>query len=298
MKDINLKTFLKKYPNDKACLDALLNSQHPNGVFCTKCQRTTKYYKIKDRTAYSCEFCRTQIFPLAGTIFEKTTVSLQLWYYAMFLIIKTRSGISAKQLERELGVCYKTAHRMFKQIRTLMSEESEELLTGTVEIDEAFIGGKGKNKRYVWHGNSKEKQVVLGMIARNGKAYLKHISDTGRLTMVTQINNYVSPKARVITDQHPGYAKLGEIGYKHQTVKHHVTYLTEGDVHVQNVESMWSNLKRGIYGVYRHVSKKYLQAYIDEYSFRYNHRNSSVSMFDVLLAQASSVKVLRASQLS
>ena len=141
MKDINLKTFLKKYPNNKACLDALLHSRHPNGVFCSKCQRVTKYYKIKDRTAYSCEFCRTQIFPLAGTIFEKTTVSLQLWYYAMFLIIKTRSGISAKQLERELGVCYKTAHRMFKQIRTLMSEESEELLTGTVEIDEAFIGG-------------------------------------------------------------------------------------------------------------------------------------------------------------
>lgn len=159
MNKLSLKTFLRKYPNSEACLEEIFLKRFPNGVDCLKCKKITKYYKITNRTAYSCTFCRTQIYPLAGTIFEKSTIDLRLWFYAMFLMIKTRSGVSAKQLERELGVAYKTAHRMFKQIRTLMDENGEDMLTGNVEVDETFIGGAGKNRKYQWHGNEKEKQV-------------------------------------------------------------------------------------------------------------------------------------------
>lgn len=297
MKKFSFKTFLRKYPNDEACLDAIFARQYPHGVTCITCKKVTKYYKITGRTAYSCEFCRTQVFPLAETIFEKSTVSLRLWFYAMFLMIKTRSGISAKQLERELGVCYKTAHRMFKQIRTLMAENGGDLLTGDVEIDETFIGGAGKNRRYQWNGNEKEKQVVMGMIQRNGKAYLKHIPNTGKWTLLHQITEHVHPKARVITDQFVGYQHLPKYGFKHDVVNHQETYVI-GDIHTQNAENIWSILKRGIYGVYRHVSKRYLQSYANEYAWRYNHRSLGEDMFDELLKQIALVKVLKPGQLS
>lgn len=295
MKQFSLKTFLRKYPNDEACLEEIKNTRWPQGITCTKCQKITKFYKLEGRTAYSCEFCRTQVFPLAGTIFEKSTVSLRLWFYAMFLMIKTRSGISAKQLERELGVCYKTAHRMFKQIRMLMDESNEGKLTGEVEIDETFIGGKGKNRRFKWHGSEKEKQVIMGMIQRNGKAYLRHVSNTGKWTLLKQIKDNVDQKARIITDQFLGYSKLPEYGYKHDYVNHQKTYV-KGDIHTQNAEMMWSTLKRGIFGVYRHVSSQYLQNYANEFAWRYNHRKSE-DMFIDLLHQIALMKILKNGQL-
>ena len=296
MNNISLKTFLRKYPNSDACLEAIFQKRFPNGVNCIKCKKITKYYKIERRTAYSCEFCRTQIYPLSGTVFEKSSIDLRLWFYAMFLMIKTRSGISAKQLERELGVCYKTALRMFRQIRGLMEENNGDLLTGDVEVDETFIGGKGTNRRYVWNGNEKEKQVVMGMIQRNGKAYLRHIPNVGKWTLLKQVQDNISPKARVITDEWPGYIQLPRYGYLHDVINHKETYVN-GDIHTQNAENVWSNLKRGIYGVYRHVSKKYLQSYVDEFAWRYNHRHEP-NMFELLLNQVALVKILKVGQLA
>lgn len=140
----NLGTFLKKYHNDDACLEHLKSLKYPQGVFCDKCQAIKNFSKIKDRPVYQCS-CGYQISPLASTIFEKSTTPLQYWFYAIFLMSVTRSGISAKQLQRELGVTYKTAWRMFKQIRLLMANTSNngniDLLDGTVEVDETFIGG-------------------------------------------------------------------------------------------------------------------------------------------------------------
>ncbi|MBI2616612.1 IS1595 family transposase [Candidatus Gottesmanbacteria bacterium] len=295
MKQFSLKTFLRKYPNDEACLEEIKNTRWPQGITCPKCQKITKFYKITDRTAYSCEFCRTQVFPLAGTIFEKSTVSLRLWFYAMFLMIKTRSGISAKQLERELGVCYKTAHRIFKQIRMLMDEGNGDKLTGNVEVDETFIGGRGVNRRYKPNFSEIPKEVVMGMIQRNGKAYLRHIPNTGKWTLLKQIRDNVDVKARVITDQWLAYGSLPKYGYKHDFVNHQETYV-KGDIHTQNAEMMWSILKRDIYGVYRHVSAQYLQNYANEYAWRYNHRNSE-DMFTDLLKQIALVKVVKAKQL-
>lgn len=294
---LSLKTFLRKYPNNDACLDEIFNKRYPEGVDCIKCKKVTKYYKIANRTAYSCTKCRTQIFPLAGTIFEKTTVDLRLWFYAMFLMIKTRSGISAKQLERELGVCYKTAHRMFKQIRILMDETDGQPLKGIVEVDETFIGGKGENRKYIWNGNEKEKQIVMGMVERNGRAYLKHIPSTGKWALLKQIQEHVDKTARVITDQFGGYVQLAKYGYEHDSVNHKETYVV-GDIYTQNIEGIWSILKRGIFGVYRHVSPVYLQQYANEYSWRYNHRSKGDGMFDELLNQATRILVVKPSQLA
>lgn len=249
---------------------------------------------------YQCS-CGYQISPLAGTVFEKTTTPLQYWFYAIFLMTNTRSGVSAKQLQRELGVTYKTAWRIFKQIRILMANANSSggKLDGTVEIDETFIGGKGKNRAFKWKQGieGKEKEVVMGMVQRNkdtkggNRAYLKHIPNTGKWTLLSQIKDNVDPTARVITDEYAGYTQLKYHGYKHDFVKHKETYVV-GDIYTQNIEGLWSIVKRGIYGVYRVVSKKYLQAYIDEYSWRYNNRQFNDQMFERLLGEVASVRVL------
>ncbi|MBI2612031.1 IS1595 family transposase [Candidatus Gottesmanbacteria bacterium] len=291
MKDhFTLGSFLRKYKDDEACLEHLKQIKYPSGIFCEKCQCITTFTKITSRPVYQCS-CGYQISPLAGTIFEKTTTPLQYWFYAIFIMSVTRSGVSAKQLQRELGVTYKTAWRMFKQIRILMANVNNNLMDGTVEVDETFIGGAGKNRRYKWDGNEKEKQVVMGMVQRNGRAYLKHIPNTGKWTLLKQIKDNVDPQARVITDEWGGYIQLPKYGYKHDVVRHKDTYVV-GDIYTQNVENLWSILKRGIYGVYRVVSKKYLQAYIDEYAWRYNHRQFNDKMFDLLLRQVAEVRVL------
>jgi len=141
IKKLSLGKFLQKYGTNEKCLDVLKRLRYPQGILCPRCQKIKEFYKIERRQVYQCS-CGYQIAPLAGTILEKTTTPLQYWFYAMYIISATRSGVSAKQLQRELGVTYKTAWRMFKQIRMLMAQNGVPL-DGTVEIDETFMGGKG-----------------------------------------------------------------------------------------------------------------------------------------------------------
>lgn len=286
-----ISQFLKRFPTDEACLEEIKANRWPDGVYCKKCEKVTNHYKVKERKTYSCQWCGSHVSPLAGTIFDKSSTSLRLWFYAMYLMIQTRSGISAKQLERELGVTYKTAWRMFKQIRMLMSETGDPL-TGTVEIDETFVGGKGKNRRREWKQEDK-KEVLMGMLERGGKVYLKHTPNTGKRTLLEQIKENVSSKARVMTDEFSGYIQLTKQGFSHYTVNHRLEFV-KGDIHTQAIEGFWSQLKRGIYGVYRFCGKKYLQAYADECAFRYNHRKHGGNMFDVLLGRVATVKMVRA----
>jgi transposase-like protein len=209
----------------------------------------------------------------------------------MYLITQTRSGTSAKQLERMLGVTYKTAWRIYKQIRTLMAENSITPLDGDVEIDETYIGGKGMNRRFKPNFNEIPKLVVMGMLQRGGKTYLKHIKGSGKWYLIEQIKAHVDPVARLITDELAAYKNLPKHGYMlHDVVNHSETYVI-GDIHTNNIENVWSIIKRGIYGVYRNVSKKYLQAYIDEYSFRFNYRNQNRNMFYTLLNQVVNVQM-------
>lgn len=283
------KDFLARYPNDEACLDEIYNMRFPDGVNCVKCKKLRKYHHLKGRTTYSCGFCGTQLSPLTDTIFEKSAVSLKLWFYAMFLMVKTRSGISAKQLERELGVSYKTAHRMFKKIRLLMAQE-QTMLDGIVEVDETFVGGKGSNRAHEWRADIK-KEVVWGAVERKGKAVLKHVPDAQKYTLIKELKETVSSNAHIMTDEAPAYRHLYDFGYyNHHSVNHSDKVYAKGIVHNNSVENVWSHLKRGIFGVYRHVSKEYLQDYVNEFSFRYNNRHLENGMFQVLVNRVGVVK--------
>ena len=144
MKKFTVHQFNEMFPDEESCLEMVLGMVYPNGINCRKCQAVTRHHRLSGRKAYSCQDCGTQVYPLAGTIFEKSSTPLKSWFYAMYLMASTRTGISAKQLERELGVTYKTAWRMFKQIRSILAEDVslEGLL---VEVDETYIGGKAKN---------------------------------------------------------------------------------------------------------------------------------------------------------
>ena len=289
----SLRSFKRKYGTHELCLEAIKRLRFSDEMECPKCKKVEKFYKVTDRTSYACNNCGHHLYPLAGTIFEKSTTPLDLWFFAMYLMVQTRSGTSAMQLQRMLGVTYKTAWRMFKQIRMLMAQNPN-MLDGIVEIDETFIGGKGKNRKFEWREGIEEKQkeVVMGIVQRKGTAYAKHIPNTGKWTLLKQIKDHVSPTARLMTDEYYGYTQLKYLGYNHQFITHKETYVV-GDVYTQSVENLWSIIKRGLYGVYRVVSPKYLQAYLDEYTWRFNNRKYAGGMFEKLLKQVMEIKPLK-----
>lgn len=194
MKKYSIKDFEREFPDDGACLEWLKNNRWPDGIHCIKCQRITKHYKVSGRSAYACEFCGNHVYPMAGTILDHSSTELRKWFHAMFLMSTTRCGISAKQLEREVGVTYKTAWRMFRQIRSMLDEDVMKLL-GEVEVDETYVGGKRRGKR----GRGAEgKIIVVGAAQRNGKVIAKVVPDVKRSTLVPFVTRKVSSKNTIL----------------------------------------------------------------------------------------------------
>jgi transposase-like protein len=281
--------FLGLFPDNATCLDYLRDRYFPTGTPCPKCGKPSKFHRIKGRSAYSCQHCGHHVYPTANTIFHKSTTSLQLWFYAIFLMASTRCGISAKQLEREIGVSNKTALRMFRQIRTLLHEgdDEDEMLGGAapVEVDETYIGAK--RKRGTPRGrpgpDHPHKTPVFGAVERGGRVIVRVVPDVKALTLRTNIKQFVLPKSMVYTDDFIQYRKLGKHGYTHHRVNHSQNVYVAGDVHTNSIEGFFGLMKTGIRGVYHSVSRKHLQSYADEYAFRYNRRNDSKPMFWAIL---------------
>jgi transposase len=281
MQRFTFKDFEVMFPNDAACLDWLRVYLYPDGIFCKKCAKLTKHHRVASRPSYSCDQCGHHVHPTAGTIFHKSPTSLKTWFHAIYLMASTRCGISAKQIERETGVTYKTAWRMFNKIRTLLQEDR--VLTGSVEADETYFGGNFKGGPRTRLTN---KKPILGIVERKGRVVALAVDNVKAETVIPAINKHVLPASTVFTDTGAWYNTLqGERRYQHHRINHSAGVYVVGDIHTNTVEGFWSLIKRGIGGVYHSVSHKFLQNYLDEYSFRYSHRHDTEPMFLTFLRQ-------------
>lgn len=282
--------FLELFPDNDACLAHLKERYFPNGSDCPKCAKASKFHRIKRRSAYSCQYCGHHVYPTAGTIFHKSTVSLQLWYYAIYLMSSTRCGVSAKQLEREIGVTYKTAHRMFKQIRTLLSDEDEGPLGGNgekVEVDETFYGGKPRaaekhNREGRLRTYYRRQDVCLDGLVERRQLAVGHDPCADSSAAFDHPNN-VRAGSVLVTDDYVAYQTISKGYGGHHRINHSAKVYVDGDVHTNTIEGFFGIFKNSIRGTHHSISVAYLQNYLDEHIFRYNRRNSAQPMFWAML---------------
>ena len=279
-----LTDFHKDFPTDDACLEWLMNDLYPNGVHCEDCGKVTSHYKVKARKSYSCSQCGNHVQPTAGTIYHKSSTPLTLWFYAIYLMSSSRCGISAKHLERTIGVTYKTAWRMFTEIRKMFCEEQAPL-EGEVEVDETYVGGKRKGKR---GRGAAGKTIVAGAVERGGRVVAVKVDNVKASTLLPFVKEMVLPSALVFTDELVSYEGLGKAGYAHKRIQHAQGIYVSADVHTNTIESFWSLFKRSVDGAHHRIGAKYMNGYLNEYTFRWNHRKNETPMFLLFMGQHSS----------
>lgn len=297
--DYSLMEFMQEFPNDDACLEWLWRNRYSaDGLTarCPKCERDrefSRYATKQQRQSWTCTACGHHLHPTAGTIFHKSSTSLHLWFYAMYLMTSTRCGISAKQLERELGVTYKTAWRMAYLIRNkLMVQDAGPFVgAGPVEMDEAYIGGRRKGMHTATGRPGQDdhtKTPVFGMVQRRGRVVAVPVRSVQGATLLPHVIERVLPAATVYTDEMRSYDALSHSNrkYNHHRIKHAERVYVSGDVHTNTIEGFWSLVKRGLDGVYHSVSRKHLLGYLNEYAWRYNQRLEPRTRFRSLILRA------------
>lgn len=258
----------KRFPTEQSCRDFLEEMRWHGRIICTHCghDRINKYSNGK---TYFCVKCRKQFTVKVGTIFEDSALPLQKWFFAMYLMTAHKKGVSSHQLSRDIGVTQKTAWHMEQRIRNAMKSKSFlKPLNNVVEADETYIGGKHKGKR---GRGSENKTAVFGMAERNGEVRSMPVEQVNSQTLKGLIRDNVSKDAMVITDEWMAYNGLDK-EFQHERINHGRKEYVNGNIHVNNIENFWSLLKRGILGIYHHVSPKHLHRYCNEFQFRYNSR--------------------------
>ncbi len=283
MKPLTVREFFKAFPDDDTCLQHVFDARYGQGHECPKCEREARWYRIKAERAFSCQWCGHHLHPTVDTLFEKSRTPLQLWFYAIYLFTTTRHGVSGKELQRQLGVTYKTAWRMGHEIRKHMAEvDGDEPLSGHVEIDEAYFGGKDNQTGRP--GKKSNKTAVLGMVERNGDVMTKVIPDAKTVTLIPIVEANVEKGSTISTDEWRPYKKLSGAGYDHGYVAHHREQWVNGEHHTNSIEGYWSHLKKSINSTHIHVSKKHMQKYLGEFEYRFNARDDQASMFPELIS--------------
>ena len=293
--DFTLLTLSDNFPDEESCIRYFEKMRWGDKVV-SPYDATSRVYKCSNGR-YKCKNTGRYFDVKTGTAFANTKLPLRAWLYVMMLFLSHKRGVSSCQLARDLGITQKTAWNMLHKIRQYMTKENNHVLSGEVEIDETFVGGKNKNRHKdkkveKCQGRSfKDKVPVFGILERNGKVIAKVVSNTQAKTLVPIVRKNVEAGSVVYTD---GWEYTGLIGsYKQMSVDHEkhfygTTYATEyGEIitiSTNGIENVWSHFKRMIIGIYYHVSKEYMQRYVDEYIFRFNTRNYSDSQrFNLLL---------------
>jgi transposase len=282
---LTVRQFFEKFPSDDACLEHVMSVRYGLRHVCRKCNQDATFHRLESRKAYSCSRCGDHLYPCAGTIFQDSRTSLQLWFYAMYLFIATRHGVSGKELERTLGVTYKTAYRMGQQIRDLMGKTNGlEMLQGHVEIDEAYVGGYRPGKR---GRGAAGKTIVMGLKERGGKMIAEVIPNTQTSTLRNVVLRNVEEGSTVSTDELISYNLLKGAGYTHGAVKHGAKQWSKEVDGVKfstnSVEGFWRLFKASVRSTHIHISGKHMERYLGEFTFRSNHRQMENAMLDLLI---------------
>ncbi len=241
----------------------------PKGAICPRCKKQEVTDVGGGREGlYNCRRCRRQFTVTVGTIFEGSHIPLSKWVQAFHLICASKKGISALQLSRMLGITYKSAWHMAHRIRYVMKPaRGTPPLSGTVEVDETYVGGKGSMKT-----RSERQTPLVALVQRDGSVRTKAVKSVSTASLLSAIQQHVAPAAEVMTDELKAYGGVKRYYDQHQTVTHSKREWARGAVHTNTVESFFALMKRGIHGSYHHVSKKHLQRYGDEFAFRWSQR--------------------------
>lgn len=269
----------KQFSTQESCEVYVAAKRWPNGVACPRCNSHKVAY-MESRRKWQCT-CRYQFSVTAGTIFHRTHVDLPRWLMAVWLVCHSPKGVSSKQVQRELGVTYKTAWYITRRIRGAIQNSFLGIVVdGAVELDEAIVKADGSKATGNVSFNTKD---VLGMISRDSGVLrfvtLEHLNSEN----IQRVCNTTLGTVRTIYSDAASRLKFLKAYGPHKSVQHYLGY-ADGDTHVNNVESAWSLFKRGLIGVYHHVSAKHLQEYLDEFAFRWSHLGDKNSMMDALLA--------------
>jgi transposase-like protein len=272
------------FGTDDRCREILERLRWPDGVTCPRCQHKGHSW-LESYDRYECNACQHQYSVISGTVFQDTHLALTKWFVATYLLCESRKGMSANQIKRIIGGSYKTAWYLCHRIRAAMAQVDQPMLSGVVEMDETYIGGKQTGKGVQYGKNQKE--VVIGIRERGGSLRFFHAEDAKSGTLAKYIQENISTDVEVIvTDELTGYPsamiEAGIHGRKHKTVNHKAKEYVRGDVYTNTVESAFSLLKRGIVGTWHKISAKHLQAYLNEMTFRFDRRKNSDLFIDTL----------------
>ena len=281
--DMNLMKLMLRFHNDEQCRAYIEHIRWPDGVKCPRCG-SDKISRAYARNQYECnsDSCGYHFSVTSGTIFHDSHLPLPKWFAAVYLMVESRKGISANQLKRTLGIgSYHTAWYLCHRIRAAMTIDNPVPLSKIIEVDETWVGGKRKD---VGHGYKGNKVLVAGAAQRNGEVRLEVIDDRTREVLNEFMKKYIADNAEAIyTDDWPAYKGIADDNTIHKTVNHSENEWVRGDVHTNYVENMWSLLKRSLVGSYHKVSKKHLNAYLDELEWRFNNRDNPYLFRDTLL---------------
>lgn len=292
---ISAYELMKNFPDENSARLYLEQRRWKGNPICPKCGCIENQYKqVRNGKEgyFRCYHCNLVYTVRTGTIFERSHVPLDKWIFAIYLILTARKGISSLQLSKEIGVTQKTAWFMLQRIREACDKGDDSgFLSGIIEADETYIGGKESNK----HESKKAKVgrgvagkiAVLGMRERGGFVRAKVLNDTTALTILRELDKVIADGSTLCTDEHRSYKGNK---YNHQTVNHSAKQFIDGMAHTNGIESVWAVLKRGFYGIYHSFSEKHLQRYVNEFMFRLNEGNIKVHAMDKIDAMLNMAK--------
>jgi transposase-like protein len=279
---MNLIELTSRIDSEEKARKFLEKCRWPNGIRCPRCGHE-HISRLKNQRKFECAKCEYQFSVTAGTIFHGTRVSLRKWLVTIYLLVESKKGISAKQIERTIGVSYPTAWYMMHRVRSAMKPDaSEDGLFGVLEMDETYVGGKERGIGPGRPGKRSKKTAVLGIIERNGRVRCKAVPNVGMAEIMDFADMAVNRGAVdiIYTDQLSSY-RIFDTVFDHKSINHKIAYI-DGEIHTNGIEGFWSLLKRGINGSFHHVSAKHLSLYLDEFMWRFNHRKDG-NIFEALL---------------